>query len=61
MKVTCTTKGASIGYRTPEAGKRWLVYTEPIQLAAGSKLVVKAVRIGYKPSSEVRIDTNLAR
>jgi uncharacterized sulfatase len=53
VKLTCQTEGASIGYRI--AGrKRWLVYAKPFTLNAGTELTAKAIRIGYKPSPEIK-------
>ena len=53
VQITCPTKGASIGYRLGNA-KRWSVYTKPITVPINTTLQVKAARIGYKPSSEIR-------
>ena len=55
MKVTlsCRTEGASIAYSTEEGETpRWRLYTEPIELANSSLLRARAVRYGYKESSE---------
>ncbi len=53
VKLSCKTKGASIGYRTG-GRQRWLVYEKPITLNAGTKLTAKAIRIGYKTSPEIK-------
>lgn len=53
VRITCATEGASIGYRLGRDG-RWLLYTEPVRVAGGTELWTRAVRIGYKPSGEVR-------
>jgi len=53
VKISCATKGASIGYRLGEKG-RWLIYTGPIQLKADTLLQTKAIRIGYKESEVVQ-------
>jgi uncharacterized sulfatase len=49
LKITCATKGASIGYQLVK-GKRWLLYSEPIRVAPGTTVRAKAIRIGYKVS-----------
>jgi len=53
VKISCATKGASIGYRLGEKG-RWLIYTGLIQLKADTLLQTKAIRIGYKESEVVQ-------
>jgi len=52
VKITCSTEGASIGYRVGGEG-RWLIYTEPVCVKAGSEVFAKAIRIGYKQSKDV--------
>jgi len=53
IKLACQTKGASIGYRIGSQ-RRWLLYPGAITLDSGTQLTVKAVRIGYRPSPEVK-------
>lgn len=57
ISVSCMTEGASIGYQIlpsdAEPGGRWMVYTAPVTVTSGEKLVVQAHRIGYKPSENV--------
>ena len=53
VQLACETQGASIGYRVGPKG-RWLLYTKPITLETPTELTVKAVRIGYKPSTEIK-------
>ena len=53
VKLSCKTKGASIGYRLGSR-KTWLVYEKPIKLNAGTELTAKAIRIGYKTSPEIK-------
>ncbi|UCE93668.1 MAG: sulfatase [Flavobacteriaceae bacterium] len=52
--ISCSTKGASLGYKIIEKNgkipKAWKVYQDPLILPNGSKLVVQAHRIGFKPS-----------
>ncbi|ANQ52706.2 sulfatase [Flammeovirga sp. MY04] len=48
LKLSCTTKGASIGYQINEG--KWKVYHQPIVLKEGDKVSTKAIRIGYKES-----------
>ena len=54
LSITCKTEGASIGFQVltgeKEAGDVWQVYTGPVSLSEGEKLVCVAHRIGYKPS-----------
>ena len=53
VKLSCQTKGASIGYRIGSR-KRWFIYTKPITLNVGIDLTTKAIRIGYKTSAEIK-------
>jgi len=51
--ITCTTEGASIGYKIVRNGKEpdsWAIYSAPITVPEDSELKVVAHRIGYKPS-----------
>lgn len=49
-------EGASIAYTFDEGPEaRWLVYAEPLKLAAGQTLRARAVRIGFDDSDEVTI------
>jgi arylsulfatase A-like enzyme len=54
------TEGASIGYQrlrgSEEPGDSWEVYTEPIPLEDGERLVAVAHRLGYKPSQLSIVD-----
>jgi hypothetical protein len=51
VKISCATEGASIGYRIGGEG-RWLIYTKPVCVKAGSEVFARAIRIGYKGSQE---------
>ncbi len=55
--IACSTEGASIGYKVigsdETVPKSWSVYQEPFSLPSGNKLLVKAHRIGFKPSEIV--------
>jgi len=53
IKLACETEGASVGYRIGSQ-RRWSPYARPITLESGTELTVKAIRIGYKPSAEVK-------
>lgn len=55
ISFSTTTDGASIGYQLDEeiGADRWLLYTKPIELNKGQKLVVRAKRIGYATSNPV--------
>jgi N-sulfoglucosamine sulfohydrolase len=54
MTISCTTEGASLGYKIIEnygtRPKAWTVYQEPIIIPKDSKLLVQAHRIGFEPS-----------
>ncbi len=55
LQLHTPTQGASIAYAL-DAGDaaRWLLYTEPLRLAAGENTIrARAVRIGYEESPEV--------
>ncbi|WP_299016013.1 sulfatase [uncultured Polaribacter sp.] len=51
--INCPTEGASIGYKTDPKAKTWQIYTQPFQVAANSKIMVKAHRIGFEPSKTI--------
>ncbi len=55
VKVTCPTRGASIGYQV--VGKdhphHWNVYNGPLQYPAHTTLKILAWRIGYQPSDTI--------
>ena len=53
VKMSCDTKGASIGYQTEDmiGMGRWLLYTKPIKIKSTQKLLARAIRIGYKASN----------
>jgi hypothetical protein len=53
LKLSCDTKGASIGYQTEDmiGEGRWLLYTKPIKIKSTQKLLARAIRIGYKASN----------
>ena len=48
LTITCPTEGASIGYQVD--GGRWLLYSRPVTVESSSRIVAKAIRIGYKTS-----------
>lgn len=54
VKISCTTEGASVGYRIGNQG-RWLIYSKPILLDFGAVLQAKAIRLGYKESEMARL------
>ncbi|MFC2116714.1 sulfatase-like hydrolase/transferase [Bacteroidota bacterium] len=57
IRISCLTEGASIGYTTEEGDDPiWKVYTNEIKLTNSARLKVRAIRIGYKESTEVRAD-----
>ena len=55
IELFSETIGASIGYKIVKDGidpedKVWMIYSEPVILNSGEKLVAIAHRIGYLPS-----------
>lgn len=59
VSLSCPTEGASIGYQILVDEKKpdsWSVYTAPFSIPAGSRAVVVAHRIGFKPSEAVIIN-----
>jgi len=53
VTISCSTDGASIGYRLNN-NDRWKLYAQPINLKAGDVLEAKAIRIGYEESKITR-------
>jgi len=53
LTLSCSTKGASIGYRID--GGRWQLYTSPITLRLGNHIQAKAVRYGWSESEVVEL------
>ena len=51
VKMSCKTKGASIGYRIGDR-KRWLIYEKPITLNAGTELFHKNIRTHIRSDME---------
>lgn len=58
--LSSVTPGANIGYQmlgpAEEFGSTWQVYTEPLELLPGMRLIAIAHRIGYQPSSMIELD-----
>ncbi|TKG91973.1 DUF4976 domain-containing protein [Puteibacter caeruleilacunae] len=56
--LSCKTEGASIGYQLDSqiGGKRWMLYTEPLYLKQGQKLVTRAIRYGYQVSKPIQFN-----
>ena len=58
--LSSLTPGANIGYQmlgpAEEFGSTWQVYTEPLELLPGMRLIAIAHRIGYQPSSMIELD-----
>ena len=62
VKITSTTRGASIGYRFGGQGRwyrfagqgRWMIYSKPIIVKADTAIEAKAIRIGYAESKMVQ-------
>jgi len=55
VEINCETEGASIGYKTDPKAKSWSVYSGPFDIKSTETLVVKAHRIGYESSKDVKI------
>jgi N-sulfoglucosamine sulfohydrolase len=56
-KVRCGTPGASLAYRLePDDRPGWRLYTQPIRLPTGQKLLVKAHRLGFLDSQLAMMD-----
>ena len=60
--LSSLTPGANIGYQmlgpAEEFGSTWQVYTEPLELLPGMRLIAIAHRIGYQPSSMIELDAS---
>jgi uncharacterized sulfatase len=57
VTVACPTPGASIAWTTDEgAAPHWNLYSAPVKLARSATLRVKACRLGYKDSEEVKAE-----
>jgi uncharacterized sulfatase len=55
VKISCTTPGASIGYtRDKRKWTRWIPYTEELKLKHNETVRIKASRLGYKDSPEIK-------
>lgn len=51
LTIDCPTAGASISYKyISEKPDRWRIYSKPVILKKGEKIVAKAVRYGYEES-----------
>jgi len=61
IQLYCLTQGASIGYTFQEnENPHWLLYTKPFNLNRGKTVLrVKATRIGYKESKELKVVLNV--
>nr|WP_299070419.1 sulfatase [uncultured Allomuricauda sp.] len=59
ITISCATEGASIGYKIigedDKEPKSWKVYQGPFTIEEGNGLLVKAHRIGFKPSKTIEI------
>ena len=60
--LSSLTPGANIGYQmlgpAEEFGSTWQVYTEPLELLPGMRLIAIAHRIGYQPSSMIELNAS---
>lgn len=55
VEISCATDGASIGFKTNPKSKSWKIYSKPLELKTTEELIVKAHRIGYLPSKDVKL------
>jgi hypothetical protein len=58
IEITCSTKGASIGYKTNAKANSWKIYSKPLELQNTEKLIFKAHRIGFKPSETLTLNSS---
>lgn len=62
ITISCETKGASLCYKLidgeGEVPKTWNMYQKPFEISTGTKLQVKAHRIGYIPSKLVTFSSS---
>ena len=59
VKISCATKGASIGYTTERGDNaHWLLYSKELNLKPGATLRAKAIRIGFNESAEANVVTS---
>ena len=56
VTISCSTPGASIGYRTDPNAESWEIYTGPFGIADNQTVVAVADRIGWVRSEEVRLN-----
>ncbi len=53
LYLSCSTQGASIGFRINESG--WHIYSEPVEILKDDTIVVKAIRYGWEESEQVKL------
>ncbi|PWG06688.1 sulfatase family protein [Polaribacter aquimarinus] len=56
IAISCDTKGASIGYKIDQNSNSWKVYSEPFDVKSNKVLLVKAHRIGFLPSKDLKFE-----
>ena len=60
VALSSETAGANIGFQIltedTDLGEVWRVYTEPVSLQDGERIIAVAHRIGYKPSETVEVE-----
>ena len=58
IEISCSTEGASIGYKiigqNGEEPKSWSVYEQAFAAPQNAKIMVRAHRIGFKPSKTIK-------
>ncbi len=59
IAISCATAGASIGYQIMEENsypQSWRIYKEPLMLPPGTRIQVRAHRIGFVPSETIEFE-----
>ena len=61
VELYSDTEGAQVGYQLLDSEEdyrtSWNVYTQPVQVPVGQRLIAIAHRIGYQPSNMVEVIT----
>ena len=64
ITITCSTDGASIGYKVVMNSKNppgsWSVYQQPFEIPDGAELWVQAHRIGFEPSQTLKVNVSVS-
>lgn len=64
ITITCSTDGASIGYKVvmnpTNPPRSWSIYQEPFEIPEGAELWVQAHRIGFEPSQTLKVNVGVS-